>query len=138
MTLGELEGKNLCNFISNIESYEWCVGLHLQLKGVGMFRVRLVLIGMVSVALLGAFSRSRRETTSGGTDFANDNAQRTPVLVELFTSEGCSDCPPADALLERLDRSQPVRGVELIALSEHVDYWNDIGWRDPYSLHEYS
>ena len=138
MTLGELEGKNLCNFISNIESYERCVGLHLQLKGVGMFRVRLVLIGMVSVALLGAFSRSRRETTSGGTHFANDNAQRTPVLVELFTSEGCSDCPPADALLERLDRSQPVRGVELIALSEHVDYWNDIGWRDPYSLHEYS
>ena len=139
MTLGELEGKNPCNFISNIESYEWCVGLHLQLRGeVGMFRIRLVLIGMVSVALLGAFSRSRRETTGGGTHSANDNAQRTPVLVELFTSEGCSDCPPADALLERLDRSQPVRGVELIALSEHVDYWNDIGWRDPYSLHEYS
>jgi hypothetical protein len=104
-----------------------------------MFRMRLVLIGMVSVALLGAFSRSRRETTSGGfTRPANDNAQRTPVLVELFTSEGCSDCPPADALLERLDRSQPVNGVELIVLSEHVDYWNDIGWRDPYSLHEYS
>ena len=139
MTLGELEGKNPCNFISNIESYEWCVGLHLQLRGeVGMFRIRLVLIGMVSVALLGAFSRSRRETTGGGTHSANDNAQRTPVLVELFTSEGCSDCPPADALLKRLDRSQPVRGVELIALSEHVDYWNDIGWRDPYSLHEYS
>ncbi len=107
----------------------------------------LAVVGLLVFSIIITRSRSNEAQSDAGFEPAAQAAgqnqlatagRRAPVIIELFTSEGCSSCPPADELLKRLTQTQPVAGVEVIALEQHVDYWNRLGWTDPFSAAQFS
>ena len=79
-----------------------------------------------------AFGVAARGAADGPADVPGA-APEGPVVVELFTSEGCSSCPPADEYLSELTKAGQSQGVPVVTLSEHVDYWDWLGWKDPFS-----
>src|SRR5260370_5613620 len=89
---------------------------------------------LIALSLLAALAiRLRAQGSSKTQEIA-----RTPVVVELFPSEGWSSCPPVDALLVHLSEAPLAGNVQLIALEEHVDYWDDQGWADPFSSRDWT
>ena len=74
---------------------------------------------------------------AAGAQCSAQSGARTAVLVELYTSEGCDSCPPADRWLSSL-QSQGFTPEKVVPLALHVDYWDYIGWKDPYAKREFA
>jgi hypothetical protein len=92
---------------------------------------QIFVLGILAVAVISICMAVLAKTTEPG-------VPRKAVVVELFTSEGCSSCPPADELLGHLRQELSAKNVQVIPLGFHVDYWNSLGWKDRFSSAEFT
>jgi hypothetical protein len=97
---------------------------------------RSSLFGLLAIIVLSSSLPAR--LSAQGTAAQTATAHPSAVLIELFTSEGCSDCPPADELLQQVSGHKTAGGQLIVGISEHVSYWNGLGWKDPFSSDLYT
>lgn len=106
--------------------------------------VQLLLFGFLSFGFTDHNRDNKVHTTainmtaSHGNNTANADIMAPFVVLELYTSQGCSSCPAADKVLSKTIATAEAKGQKVLALSFHVDYWNYLGWEDPFSKSEYS
>lgn len=93
---------------------------------------------ILSLSALFIFVGYRQVSKKNALNFVQSPDNQGFVLLELFTSQGCSSCPSADRLVERTVLDARKSGKKIFALSYHVDYWDKLGWKDPYSQAQFT